>query len=125
MIFRQLFDPISYTYTYILGSRTGGEALIIDPVLEDVKKYLKLLEELNVKLVKVIDTHIHADHISGIAELRDKTNCITIMGDFLIENALEGQYWIGGMHYLRSVTKMAYGESSNCVATIPTSIVPP
>ena len=81
MIFRQLFDPVSFTYTYIIGSRTGGEALIIDPVLEHVNKYIKLLEELDVKLVKVIDTHIHADHISGIAELRDKTNCITIMGD--------------------------------------------
>ena len=81
MIFRQLFDPASFTYTYIIGSRTGGEALIIDPVLEYVNKYIKLLGELDVKLVKVIDTHIHADHISGIAELRDKTNCITIMGD--------------------------------------------
>ena len=81
MIFRQLFDSFSFTYTYIIGSRTGGEALIVDPVLEHVNKYIKLLEELDVKLVKVIDTHIHADHISGIAELRDKTNCITIMGD--------------------------------------------
>ena len=69
MIFRQLFDHVSCTYTYIIGSRTGGEALIIDPVLEHVNKYIKLLEELDVKLVKVIDTHIHADHISGIAEL--------------------------------------------------------
>lgn len=81
MIFRQLFDSVSSTYTYVIGSRSGGEALIIDPVLENVEKYIKLLDQLNVKLVKVIDTHIHADHISGIAELRDRTNCITIMGD--------------------------------------------
>ena len=81
MIFRQLFDSVSSTYTYLIGSRTGGEALIIDPVLEKVDSYIKLLEQLDVKLVKVIDTHIHADHISGIAELRDRTNCITIMGD--------------------------------------------
>jgi len=81
MIFRQLFDSVSSTYTYLIGSRAGGEALIIDPVLEKVDSYIKLLEQLDVKLVKVIDTHIHADHISGIAELRDKTNCITIMGD--------------------------------------------
>ena len=81
MIFRQLFDSVSSTYTYLIGSRAGGEALIIDPVLEKVDSYIKLLEQLDVKLVKVIDTHIHADHISGITELRDRTNCITIMGD--------------------------------------------
>lgn len=81
MIFRQLFDSVSSTYTYLIGSRAGGEALIIDPVLDKVDSYITLLEQLDVKLVKVIDTHIHADHISGIAELRDRTNCITIMGD--------------------------------------------
>ena len=81
MIFRQLFDSVSSTYTYVIGSRAGGEALIIDPVLEKVDSYITLLEQLDVKLVKVIDTHIHADHISGIADLRDRTNCITIMGD--------------------------------------------
>ena len=81
MLFRQLFDRTSSTYTYLIASRVGAEALIIDPVLENVNIYIKLLEELNLKLVKVIDTHIHADHISGMAELRDKTNCITIMGD--------------------------------------------
>ena len=81
MIFRQLFDKVSSTYTYLIASRTGAEALIIDPVLENVNRYIRLLEELDLRLVKVIDTHIHADHISGMAELRDKTNCITIMGD--------------------------------------------
>ena len=81
MIFRQLFDNVSSTYTYIVASRKGGEALIIDPVLENVERYIRLMEELDLKLVKVIDTHIHADHISGMAELRDRTNCISIMGD--------------------------------------------
>ena len=81
MIFRQLFDTKSHTYTYLIASNKGREALIIDPVLENVNQYTKLLKELDLKLVKVIDTHIHADHISGIAELRDKTNCVTIMGD--------------------------------------------
>jgi sulfur dioxygenase len=81
MIFRQLFDKISSTYTYLIASAAGREALIIDPVLENVEQYIKLLKELDLKLVKVIDTHIHADHISGIAELRDKTNCVTVMGD--------------------------------------------
>ena len=81
MLFRQLFDKSSSTYTYLIASAKGREALIIDPVLENVERYIQLLKELNLKLVKVIDTHIHADHISGIAELRDQTNCVTIMGD--------------------------------------------
>ena len=81
MIFKQFFDNSSSTYTYLVSSGKGREALIIDPVLENVETYISYLKELDLKLVKVIDTHIHADHISGMAELRDKTNCVTIMGD--------------------------------------------
>ena len=81
MLFRQLFDKTSSTYTYLISSGIGREALIIDPVLENVNHYIQLLKKLDLKLLKVIDTHIHADHISGMAELRDKTNCVTIMGD--------------------------------------------
>ena len=81
MIFRQFFDNISCTYTYLISSGKGREALIIDPVLEKTDQYIQLLNQLDLKLVKVIDTHIHADHISGIAELRDRTKCITLMGD--------------------------------------------
>tara|TARA_Y100000590_G_C15574730_1_gene959989 strand:+ start:420 stop:1100 length:681 start_codon:yes stop_codon:yes gene_type:complete len=81
MIFRQTFDNISSTYTYLIASRKGGEALIIDPVLEKIDQYLALLEQLDLKLLKVIDTHIHADHISGISELHKKTKCITLMGE--------------------------------------------
>lgn len=81
MIFRQLFDNVSSTYTYLLASRSGGEALLIDPVLEQTNRYLKLLEELDLKLVKVIDTHIHADHVSAMGKLRDATRCVTVMGD--------------------------------------------
>jgi sulfur dioxygenase len=81
MIFRQLFDSTSGTYTYILASRQGGEALIIDPVLEKVDRYLQLVRELNVKLVKAVDTHLHADHITGLGALRDRTHCITVMGE--------------------------------------------
>ena len=81
MIFRQFFDNISSTYTYVISSGKGREALIIDPVLEKVDQYIKLLNELDLKLVKVIDTHIHADHVSGIGELRKKTKCITLMGE--------------------------------------------
>ena len=81
MIFRQLFDSVSGTYSYILASRLGGEALIIDPVLEKVDRYCQLLRELDLKLVKAIDTHLHADHVTGLGELRDRTHCVTIMGE--------------------------------------------
>src|SRR5437870_12529626 len=81
MIFRQLFDSVSGTYTYLLASRRGGEALIIDPVLEKVDRYLQLIRELDLKLVKAVDTHLHADHITGLGALRDRTHCITVMGE--------------------------------------------
>ena len=81
MIFRQLFDTASSTYTYLLASRRGGEALIIDPVLEKVDRYLQLIAELDLKLVKAVDTHLHADHITGLGALRDRTHCITVMGE--------------------------------------------
>jgi len=81
MIFRQLFDNVSSTYSYLLASRRGGEALIIDPVLERVDRYLQLVKELELKLVKAVDTHLHADHITGLGALRDRTRCITVMGE--------------------------------------------
>ncbi|MDX1515070.1 MAG: MBL fold metallo-hydrolase [Gammaproteobacteria bacterium] len=81
MIFRQLFEPVSCTYSYLVASRPGGEALIIDPVLDKVDRYLQLLEELDLKLVKAIDTHVHADHITGLGALRDRTRCVTVMGE--------------------------------------------
>ncbi|HBK07311.1 MAG TPA: hydrolase glyoxylase [Acetobacteraceae bacterium] len=81
MIFRQLFDATSGTYTYLLASRRGGEALIVDPVLEKVERYLTLIHELDLRLVKAVDTHLHADHITGLGALRDSTRCITVMGE--------------------------------------------
>jgi glyoxylase-like metal-dependent hydrolase (beta-lactamase superfamily II)/rhodanese-related sulfurtransferase len=81
MIFRQLFDSVSGTYSYLLASRAGGEALILDPVLEKVDRYCQLLRELDLRLVKAVDTHLHADHITGLGELRDRTHCVTIMGE--------------------------------------------
>src|SRR6201999_3307846 len=81
MIFRQLFDATSGTYTYLHASRRGGEALIIDPVLEKVDRYLQLVRELDLKLVKAVDTHLHADHITGLGALRDRTRCVTVMGE--------------------------------------------
>tara|TARA_B100000902_G_scaffold234611_1_gene222424 strand:- start:141 stop:821 length:681 start_codon:yes stop_codon:yes gene_type:complete len=80
MVFKQIFDKKSSTYTYLIASAKGREALIIDPVIENVEDYINLLNELNLKLVKVIDTHIHADHVTGASKLKDITKCSTIMG---------------------------------------------
>ena len=81
MIFEQLFDTKSSTYTYIISSGKGREALIIDPVIEHTDEYIKILDKLKLKLVKVLDTHIHADHITGLNELNKRTNCIRVMGE--------------------------------------------
>jgi glyoxylase-like metal-dependent hydrolase (beta-lactamase superfamily II) len=82
MIFRQLFDPVSSTYTYVLATGRGREALIIDPVKELLDHYLRLVEDLDLRLVRAIDTHTHADHITALGDLRDRTGCVTIMGEF-------------------------------------------
>ena len=81
MIFEQLFDTKSSTYTYIIASGKGREALIIDPVIEHTESYIQVLNNLELKLVKVIDTHIHADHITGLNELNKRTNCTRVMGE--------------------------------------------
>ena len=89
MIFRQVFDNKSSTYTYLIASAKGREAVIIDPVIENVESYIKLLKELDLKLVKVIDTHIHADHITGASKLKKVTNCSTIMGEHTPADTVE------------------------------------
>ena len=89
MIFKQLFDTKSSTYTYLISSGNGREALIIDPVLENVKEYINILNELDLRLVKVIDTHIHADHVTGASRLKDITKCSTIMGDHTPADSVE------------------------------------
>ena len=89
MIFRQLFDKNSSTYTYLIASKKGREALIIDPVLKNIDIYIEALNKLNLNLVKVIDTHIHADHVTAASKLRDKTQCVTIMGEHTPADAVE------------------------------------
>ena len=81
MIFRQLFDRTSSTYTYLLAERAGGEALLIDPVLENTDQYVRLLDELDVRLVLAVDTHIYADHVTALGSLRNRTDCATAMGE--------------------------------------------
>ena len=89
MIFEQLFDKKSSTYTYLIASNKGREALIIDPVIDNVSEYINLLNSLDLKLVKVIDTHIHADHVTGASKLKDLTKCSTIMGEHTPAEAVE------------------------------------
>ena len=89
MIFKQLFDTKSSTYTYFISSGKGRESLIIDPVLDNVNEYINLLQELDLKLVKVIDTHIHADHVTGASKLKDITKCSTVMGDHTPADSVE------------------------------------
>ena len=89
MIFRQVFDNKSSTYTYLIASANGREAVIIDPVIENVESYINLLNELDLKLVKVIDTHIHADHVTGASKLKLATNCSTLMGEHTPADAVE------------------------------------
>jgi glyoxylase-like metal-dependent hydrolase (beta-lactamase superfamily II) len=89
MIFKQIFDTESSTYTYLIASAKGREAIIIDPVLENIEDYINILKELDLKLVKVIDTHIHADHVTGATKLKKATNCSTLMGEHTPADAVE------------------------------------
>lgn len=80
MLFRQLVDLETSTYTYLLAGKPGGEAVIIDPVLHLTDMYLELIGQLGLKLAYALDTHTHADHITALGELRDSTGCVTVMG---------------------------------------------
>lgn len=81
MIFRQLFDTDSSTYTYLNADQHTREAVLIDPVLENTENYLRLLSELGLTLKVAMDTHTHADHITALGKLREQTGCITLMGE--------------------------------------------
>ena len=81
MLFRQLFDGESSTYTYLIADRTLKEALLVDPVLEQVSRDHQLLQELGLTLKFCLETHIHADHITGTGKLRELTGCLGIVPD--------------------------------------------
>jgi len=92
MIFRQLFDHTSSTYSYLITSRQGGEALLVDPVLENTARYIQLARELDLRLVLAVDTHIHADHVTGLGQLRKQTGCITAMGEMTQAECLSTRF---------------------------------
>lgn len=75
MIFRQMFEPLSSTYTYLLGCGETGRAMLIDPVIVTVERDLAELSKLGLTLAYTVDTHVHADHITGALELRTRTGC--------------------------------------------------
>ncbi len=81
LVFRQLFDPVSSTYTYLLADADKREALLIDPVIERSEQYVRLVEELGLELVVAVDTHLHADHVTALGRLRTATGCATAMGE--------------------------------------------
>lgn len=82
MLFRQFFDSMSSTYTYLIASAPGREAILIDPVKEHAEQYLTAIDQLDLRLVKAIDTHTHADHITALGDLRERTGCLSIMGQY-------------------------------------------
>ncbi len=92
MIFRQLFDSTSSTYSYLIASRQGGEALLVDPVLENTARYIQLARELDLRLVLAVDTHIHADHVTGLGQLRERTGCLTAMGEMTQAECLSTRF---------------------------------
>lgn len=81
MIFRQLFERESSTYTYLIACEQTRKAALIDTVKAEVPKYLQLLRELDLTLSYALDTHTHADHITGAGDLRDQTGCQTLLGE--------------------------------------------
>lgn len=91
MLFRQFFDAASSTYTYLLASGPGREALIIDPVKERLAQYLQAIRELDLRLVRAIDTHTHADHVTALGDLRDHTGCVTLMGEYTQAQCVSAQ----------------------------------
>ena len=92
MIFRQLFDRESSTYSYLLGDKTSREALLIDSVLESTEQTLLLLEQLGLTLKLAVDTHTHADHITGLGALRERTGCTTMMGSQSLAKCLSATF---------------------------------
>ena len=104
MIFRQLFDPQSSTYTYLLADAGSREALLIDPVFEQVRRDAALIDELGLKLKWTLETHVHADHVTGAWLLREK------LGSRIALSKAGGAD--GADKYLESQEKISFGKRS-------------
>lgn len=120
MIFRQLFDHESSTFTYLVADKQGGEALIIDPVIENVPQYLRLIREMDLQLVMSVDTHVHADHISGSSMLRDSAECMYAMGqetraECLTHRFKDNDALVIGKNVLRAIYTPGHTDDSYCL----------
>lgn len=117
MLFRQLFDAESSTYTYLLADEASREAVLIDPVREQLAAYRQLLRELGLTLVAAIDTHVHADHITALGALRDETGCVTWMGRESAASCVSARVGDGdeiafGVHRLRALHTPGHTDDS-------------
>jgi len=81
MLFRQIFDEVTYTYTYLIADVEGGKAVLIDPVIEQLSQYKKLISNFELTLVATIEIHVHADHITAAGLLRNEYGCDVILGE--------------------------------------------
>jgi len=119
MLFRQLFDTESSTYTYLLADRPGGEALIIDPVAEHLDAYTRLFDELDLNLVVALDTHTHADHVTATGPLADRTGARLAAGErcraeCVTEKLREGERLeVGGVR-LEAIYTPGHTDDSYC-----------
>ncbi|WP_157655663.1 MBL fold metallo-hydrolase, partial [Burkholderia ubonensis] len=111
MIFRQLFDQQSSTYTYLLADRASREAVLIDPVFEQVRRDAALIDELGLRLGATIDTHVHADHVTGAWLLKQRT------GSAIAISAASGA--AGADRYLRDGDHCAFGGRYLTVRATP------
>ncbi|MCC7516726.1 MAG: MBL fold metallo-hydrolase [Pseudomonadales bacterium] len=119
MIFRQLFHADSGTYTYLLGCAQSREAILIDPVVDHISQYLQLLRELDLKLTVALDTHVHADHITALGELREVTGCRSLMGEPARAACVSGSFRDGdkitiGLLSLEALHTPGHTDDSYC-----------
>lgn len=119
MIFRQMLDYDTFTYTYLIASEVGREGVLIDPVKGNVEQYLRLINELDLKLVYALDTHVHADHITALGELGQKTGCDTVLGketkaQFVTVHAEEGTPIVFGNLVINPIYTPGHTDDSYC-----------
>lgn len=119
MIFRQLFDRETWTFTYLLGDEDTREAVIIDPVVEQMALYERLIAELGLKLVYAIDTHVHADHVTALGTLRERFGSRTVHGegsraDCVDRYVVDGEAIVFGRQQLKAIATPGHTDDSFC-----------